>query len=438
MRKYFLLLMLVSGLLQVSGQIPSGYYNGTEGLEGTALRSALHTIIDNHTSISYTSIWTHVQTTDKKSNGKVWDMYSDVPGGTPPYEFTFSSDQCGNYSGEADCYNREHSWPQSWFNSNSPMVSDLFHIYPTDGYVNGQRGNYAFGEVGTATWTSQNGSKKGNCVYPGYTGTVFEPIDAYKGDFARTFFYMATRYYTEDSGWLTTEATDGAELFSWTKNLLMEWHIKDPVSAKEIARNNAVYGIQHNRNPYIDHPEFAMLIFGDDYPQAELSYQTPVDTILVGELYSLHLSAVDDYANAISFTALGTPGWLGFTDHLDNSADFSGQPAAIDTGLFSFSITYGNAYSPAQEADFQVYVKASVSVSEIKSPHGIVLFPNPADDFITLNTYPQGLIRIVNMLGETMLSLENCHSPIFVGDLQPGIYFLQSTGNSHGSIFVKR
>ncbi|MBC8399937.1 MAG: endonuclease, partial [Candidatus Marinimicrobia bacterium] len=130
---------------------PAGYYNSAEGLIETALQQALHDIIDNHTSVSYTSLWTHFQSTDRKSNGKVWDMYSDIPGGTPPYEYTFVSDQCGNYSAEGDCYNREHSWPKSWFNENSPMNTDLFHLYPTDGYVNGRRGNYPYGEVGTAT-----------------------------------------------------------------------------------------------------------------------------------------------------------------------------------------------------------------------------------------------------------------------------------------------
>lgn len=241
-------------------QIPANYYNSATGLNGTPLRAALHDIIDAHSAKSYSSLLSYYQTTDKKPNNTVWDMYSDVPNGTPPYTFTFSQN-CGNYSVEGDCWNREHSWPQSWFNSSSPMVSDLFHVYPTDGKVNGWRSNYPYGEVSNPTITTLNGGKLGPCSFPGYTGIVFEPINEYKGDFARTYFYMCTRYYTEDSGWQTNDMVTGANLKPWAIDLLKKWHQQDPVSAKEIARNNAVYGIQGNRNPFIDHPEYVCMIW---------------------------------------------------------------------------------------------------------------------------------------------------------------------------------
>jgi endonuclease I len=245
-----------------NAQPPAGYYNSAAGKSGTALQQALHDIIDNHTSVSYATLWTSFKTTDKKANGKVWDMYSDIPGGTPPYEYTFVSDQCGNYDSENDCYNREHSWPKSWFNDASPMESDLFHIVPTDGYVNNRRSNYPFGDVGAATWTSLNGSKLGACVTPGYAGTVFEPRDEYKGDFARNYFYMATRYYNEDSGWPGSDMVTGSQFKTWAKTMLLIWAQQDPVSQKETDRNNAVYAIQNNRNPFIDHPEYANSIWG--------------------------------------------------------------------------------------------------------------------------------------------------------------------------------
>jgi endonuclease I len=254
----FVLLFLTFNLFS---QIPVGYYNSTTGLKETQLQQALHDIIDNHIEQDYDELHTHFYKTDVKPNGKVWDMYSDIPNGTPPYEFIFGDD-CGNYNSENDCYNREHSWPKSWFDDGSPMFSDLFHLYPTDGYVNGQRGNLPFGEVdGEADWTSMNGSKKGSCTYPGYTGTVFEPIDAYKGDFARTYFYMATRYYKEDSGWPGSGNAIGSQLTPWTLEMMLKWSDEDPVSEKEINRNNEVYKIQNNRNPFIDNPEYINYIW---------------------------------------------------------------------------------------------------------------------------------------------------------------------------------
>lgn len=254
--------ILFTGLLFLSSlcvaQIPPGYYNSAAGLGGNALKVALHNIIKIYSPISYNSLWNAYKKTDIKANGKVWDIYSDIPAGTPPYQFSFNTDQCGSYASEGDCYNREHSWPQSWFNSVSGPVSDLFHIYPTDGKVNGMRNNYPYGHVGTTNWTSLNGGKLGLCTDPGFSQIVFEPIDAYKGDLARSYFYMSTRYYSEDSGWTSSTATNKSNILPWEVNVLLQWHHLDPVSAKEIARNDSIYyRFQHNRNPFIDHPEWA-------------------------------------------------------------------------------------------------------------------------------------------------------------------------------------
>lgn len=263
MKKTFLFVSIISTFISVAlAQIPTGYYDDAAGLEGTALRAALHDIIDDHTSLDYGDIYDILDQTDQKPDGKVWDTYSDVPGGTPPYEYTFFEDECGNYSGEGSCYNKEHSWPKSWFGGKIyPMYSDLFHIVPTDGYVNGMRSNYPFGEVGSASWTSQNGSKRGSSNYPGYSGVVFEPIDEYKGDFARGYFYMSTRYYGEDSGWPGSDMVEGAELKPWAVSMLLEWHYNDPVSQKERDRCDAIYNLQGNRNPFIDYPSYVAKIW---------------------------------------------------------------------------------------------------------------------------------------------------------------------------------
>ncbi len=274
MEKICTLVLFILSVKIAFCQIPSGYYTNADNKSGVELQSALHDIIDQHTVISYDGLWNAFYTTDIKSDGKVWDIYSDIPGGTPEYLFSFGSNQCGNYSGEGDCYNREHSFPKSWFNDKSPMISDLFQIFPTDGYVNGKRGNYAYGETSSPSWTSTNGSKLGPCNISGYSGTVFEPIDEYKGDLARTYFYMATRYYGEDSGWAGSDMVDGSQPKAWALAMLLEWNNEDPVSQKEIDRNNAVFAIQKNRNPFIDHPEYADYIWDDSIPNEEAKAPT--------------------------------------------------------------------------------------------------------------------------------------------------------------------
>ncbi|MCB0758221.1 MAG: endonuclease [Flavobacteriales bacterium] len=279
------LCLAAMGAEPVAAQPPAGYYNSAEGLTGQPLRIALHNIIDNHNALSYNALWNAFQTTDAKPGNKVWDMYSDTPGEAPPYVYTFNSDQCGNYNEEGDCYNREHSFPQSWFNGDSPMYTDLFHLYPTDGWVNNKRDNYPYGNVGSADWTSENGSKTGLCVDQGYNGTVFEPIDAYKGDFARSYFYMMTRYYGEMTGW-SSPMLAGGDLSQWAMAAMVEWNDLDTVSTKEINRNNAVFALQHNRNPYIDRPEWVHAIWGTilavpDHDAPTVSIRTEGSGLLV-------------------------------------------------------------------------------------------------------------------------------------------------------------
>ena len=335
MNRFFLLLLFTN----LFAQVPDNYYDSANGLDGETLRSALHDIIDNHDSKSYSSLWTHFQSTDQKSNGKVWDMYSDIPGGTPPYEYTFITNQCGNYGGEGDCYNREHSWPKSWFNEAAPMNTDLFHLYPTDGYTNGMRSNLPFGEVSSASWTSQNGSKKGTMDAYGFSGTVFEPIDAYKGDFARTYFYMSTRYYNEDGSWDNNEMVNGADLKSWAVDMLLDWHEADSVSQKEIDRNDAVYDIQNNRNPYIDHPEWVACVWAEcetgteNIPPTAFAGQN--QTVLIGAIVYLDASASNDSDGSISSYL-----WEQITGDAVTLSTYNGEFSSFTAPTISTSLTF--------------------------------------------------------------------------------------------------
>lgn len=262
--KYRFLIGLFLSTFVVSAQIPDGYYTPAANMSGQQLRTALHSIIKNHTIVSYSDLWTAFYTTDARpDNGKVWDIYSDNPDGNTSYFFTFGDDQCGNYSSEGDCYNREHAVPKSWFNDASPMYSDLFHIYPTDGWVNNKRGNMPLGEVNNPSWTSTNGSKIGMCSTSGYSDAVFEPIDAYKGDLARSYFYFTVCYMDKNLGY-GQSMFDNSSLKPWALEMMIQWHNEDPVSQKEIDRNNAIYQLQHNRNPFIDFPQLVGLIYDAD------------------------------------------------------------------------------------------------------------------------------------------------------------------------------
>ncbi len=281
-------------------QVPSDYYNSASGLTGYALKTELKNIISaNYNGQTYNDLRVLYETSDNDEyydNGNdvntILDIYSENPNGQDPYNFSrFNvADRCGNYSGEGDCHNREHIFPQGFFNQNEPMRSDAHHVIPTDGFVNGGRSNLPFGEVngsGSGVTTYQNGSRKGPSNTPGFTGTVFEPIDEFKGDIARMLLYFATRYEDNfnDNSWDSPNATndprDGSRnqfYEQWYIDLLIDWHLQDPVAQREIDRNNDVYDYQNNANPFIDNPQFVTMIWTSTNAPSGSLFATLTDT----------------------------------------------------------------------------------------------------------------------------------------------------------------
>ena len=264
MRKnlHYLFLMLAFAVgLQATAAVPSGYYDNAKNKSDRALMLALHKIIRGHTKRSYSNLWTDFKTTDCNGN-IIIDRYSDS-------QFTYNTDRCGSsgYSGVGDCYNREHSIPNSWWggSESDTAYTDLHHMFPVDGWVNNERGNNPFGNC--ANGTPKGTGKLGSCTFSGYSGTVFEVADEYKGDFARVYFYFATRYmmrmsnYTSGSSVFNSSSYLGLD--TWAINQMLEWHRNDPVSTLESNRNDAVYSIQHNRNPFVDNPELVEYIWGN-------------------------------------------------------------------------------------------------------------------------------------------------------------------------------
>ncbi len=252
--------------------MPRDYYPNTlEGKSGAELKTELHNLLKNHTRIAYGSrnydgacTWTVFRESDKRDNGKVWDMYSN-------YTYSFPN------SGAAKGMNIEHSVPKSWWGDSNyddttpgypyqyDASYDLQHLVPADASANSAKSNYPLGEVVTASF--DNGvSKVGTGYANGKATNLFEPADEYKGDFARMYLYFVTCY--QDYAWKSLATTMFAQnsyptLNAYGQSLLLKWHRQDPVSQKEIDRNNAVYSFQGNRNPYIDYPNMVEYIWGD-------------------------------------------------------------------------------------------------------------------------------------------------------------------------------
>jgi len=243
--------------------IPAGYYNSIDGKKDVQLKTAVFQVIHNLTRISsYSDLPKYFQKTDVYPNSKRWwDMYSDIPLYAP------------SFSG----LNREHSFPKSWWGglTNVNAYVDLNHLYPSEMKANTEKSNYPLGEVDTRydAYFNNGVSKVGYAVagQGGGAKYVFEPANEYKGDFARTYFYMVTCY--QDYAWnqkymYMLQQNTYPTLTGWAVEMLLKWSREDPVSQKEIDRNEQVYKAQNNRNPFIDFPSLAEYIWGNHKGEA--------------------------------------------------------------------------------------------------------------------------------------------------------------------------
>ena len=297
-------------------QIPSGFYFSAIGKSGDSLKSALNIITKTgHIKLSYGDVWSAYAYTDVRPNDttKIWDMYSDIPNGIPPYLFTIFVNQNagGGANSEGDSYAREHCLPNSWWGHyDFEQYTDLHNLNPADQYVNNKKSNNPLGvTTSPLAWVSLNGSKVGFCTYPGYTGKVFEPINEFKGDFARAWFYIATRYQDSLSAWVKNYKSPEAiacidsntnNFKPWLINLLISWNNNDPVSTKEINRNNAIYykTNQHNRNPYIDHPEYVNYIWGGQSPTLKAKPTNQITNFICTTIYPENSTIKLDWSDA--------------------------------------------------------------------------------------------------------------------------------------------
>ena len=292
-------------------EIPNGYYTNAVGKQDEALMTSLEGIIYTHTLLSYNYMWKAFNFTDTGDDGYYIDMYSTC-------KYDYYSTHVGNATYVGQGLNREHSFPKSWFGGEvDPMFTDLTMLIPTDAYVNQRRSNNPYGVcAGGRTYVNDSlgvsmKGRLGKSTYNGYTSTVFEPDDEYKGDFARIYFYMVTCYKSDVANWPGCDQLDYArnnyKAFSdWSMQLLMEWHRADPVSYKEISRNDSVYSRQGNRNPFVDHPELAEHIWGTKQHVAWTGEETPVDPFdkEVPVMLAVDTTAVEPAAFRADWTAV--------------------------------------------------------------------------------------------------------------------------------------
>ncbi|MEP7166170.1 MAG: endonuclease [Ferruginibacter sp.] len=307
-KNYFLFSFFTLSVFFSIGQgIPTGYYDAATGLSCQDLKTALSNIIaTGQVQLVYGQLddtQMPIVDTIRSDNGTgpiVWDIYSNNNGGPEPFTFNMAQSAAGGFCGattpsvEGVCWNKEHTFPRSWFRLGSggpyqqPTDADLFIVRPADSKINSRRASSPYSTVTSPSYQFPTPG-----MYAGYPmppnmvldkigpssaanitiPVAFEPNNYIKGDIARAYFYIMTRYENELSTWLSFNSGGGIEKVIDAANpvypslnipylqMLYNWHINDPVDAKEINRNNLVYSQQNNRNPYIDFPQYVNLVW---------------------------------------------------------------------------------------------------------------------------------------------------------------------------------
>lgn len=352
-------------------QIPVGYYNSLNGKTGAELKTAAKNIIYNHTQLSYSGLKTTFQKTDLyPGTNRWWDMYSDIPLYAP------------SFSG----LNREHSFPKSWWGGGQdvPAYVDINHLYPSESAANQAKSNYPLGKVANATKFNNGVVKVGTpSGASGGSSIVFEPADEYKGDFARTYFYMVTCYqdlkWASKYMWMLQQNTYPT-LAPWAQELLLDWARKDPVSQKELDRNNAVYKLQNNRNPFIDFPQLAEYIWGNKKGEKFYTSSDPVsgDPVLITPTQGMALDFGEvaigkDGTAKLNFRGENLTGSLELTLSRDDKAMFSLSDATINTAYVNTSDGYWTTITYRPTSIGEHTTKLFISDGGISGSRGIDL-----------------------------------------------------------------
>lgn len=467
-----ILLFTVPALLfiqNVAAQVPLGYYdsayNGAIPKTCAALKTALWGILARDTHyVAYNSADGSYDTQDAVNNFDVrrndantadiiWDMYTDNPSGPELFTFNIGADQCGSSfpSLVGACYNREHAFPRSWFGDDFHIRGDLHNVFATDGETNAKHANWPYGEVGVASWVSTPGAKLGASSSPGYNGTVFEVIDEYKGDFARVMFYMVTAYEGAMPAWQSLsnansvlDGTSWPSIDNWAISQWYQWHVADPVSAKEITRNDSVYAVQGNRNPFVDHPEYVALIWQctgllpvtiTDFIAVEQNDKVSLQWRVALETNFKHYE-VQRSVDGVLFNTIAIVTAANKPVYNTNDANLPKVPT-VYYRLKMVDIDGKETYSSIQR------------VALNSSRHHLVIYPNPAVDDITI-ALPQGLlassvVSIKDIAGKELLRQKIVSGQnsiqLKLPKLTPGMYYVFVQSNEkywHNSFVISK
>jgi endonuclease I len=462
--------------------IPPGYYNAASGLTCGNLKTALRNIVaagqvtNNYSTIDNAEM-PAVDTirSDDGLTAIIWDIYSNNNSGIEPFTFNSSQTSPGGFCGGSSpgsagiCWNKEHTFPRSWFKLSNgsyeqPTEADLFLVRPTDSKVNSNRANYIYSAVGTPysyqmpTVGQFAGypmppnpviTKMGTSNYPGITAaTALEPNDAVKGDLARGYFYILTRYQSNLSNWISVNAAttdidivvDGATNGGLYPSLnlpylqmLYGWHIADPVDAKEINRNNLVYGQQNNRNPYIDHPEYVNLVWSCTgvIPVTIIDFtaQKNNETVLL-QWQATRETSFKEYEvqrsmDGINFYKVGSVAGRNFAGYDFTDVSYSTLPLRTGAAVF---------YRLKMiDIDGKFNLSRIVSVKQNSYFSDAIVFPNPATGKLTVRLHQllseKGLLFVTDPAGRnimqlTLAALQN-NIDLNVNHLPAGRYFIK-------------
>lgn len=453
--------------------IDASYFaNITPGINCAPLKNELHALIATQTDrIRYSSssydVWDAILHTDRRMNDAgtaeiVWDMFTDIPTGTGEFEF----DHCANRDagscpgGEGNCYNREHTFPKSWWGSGTTgsdtIYTDMHHIYASDRSLNSSKSNYPPGMVLGPVRTGSNGWMMGtNSTYPCTPSSgskrYFEPIDEFKGDYARTYFYVVTRYQHKMAAWqglspqgaCFMDGTAYPSIQNWALQTLLQWHAQDPVSQKEIDHNRAVYAIQGNWNPFIYEPNYVYLIWGDANGTPCNNITLPVelmafdatkyrDEVLIE--WSTASEKNNDYFVVERSNDLKTWTEVAFEEGAGNSIE------VIDYSAIDFEPIQGKSYYRLKQVDFDGnYSYSEIREVEFTSEGNVVYYPNPVKDVLTIKGEIKNLgqIQIFDLVGRDVTSFvvidysNRSQVTIRMNNLSADVYIVKSNIGQH-------